>query len=150
MMKISKGDSIVLMTKKQADDINHVFLKQRLKIQKLEQDLEIKSNKIDSLDNLVLSQNNWIDSTTVKITKDSVIHASNLEMSNRVKKLKAAVVSFDEVNVNYNVFPMTNYKTITNKKGEISLKPKKQIERSDWYPLIFMVLTVTNFMIILN
>jgi hypothetical protein len=97
-----------------------------------------------------LNQSNWIDSTTVKITKDSVIHASNLEMSNRVKKLKAAVVSFDEVNVNYNVFPMTNYKTITNKKGEISLKPKKQIERSDWYPLIFMVLTVTNFMIILN
>ena len=49
MMKIIKGDSIVLMTKKQADEINTIFSKQRSKIQKLQTELEIAEYKKDLL-----------------------------------------------------------------------------------------------------
>lgn len=150
MMKIIKGDSIVLMTKKQADDINIIFAKQKSKIQKLQEDLEIATYKKDSIQWLMFDQDNWIDYTILQMREDSISNASNLEMANRVRDLRAAVVSFDQTKGQYNVFPMGNYDTVTNKNGEMNLKPKRYAEKSDWYALLFTVLTVTNLMVFLN
>jgi len=150
MMKIIKGDSIVLMTKKQADDINVIFSKQKTKITNLQSELVSLSYKNDSLRWVVLDQDNWIDYATLQMKEDSISNVSNLEMSNRVKDLKAAVVSYDKVKEQYNVFPMGNYDTVTNKKGEMNLKPNRYAEKSDWYALLFTVLTLTNVMIFLN
>jgi hypothetical protein len=71
-------------------------------------------------------------------------------MANRVRELRAAVVSYDKVKSQYNIFPMGNYDTVTNKEGEMNLKPKRYAERGDWYALLFTLLTVTNVMIFLN
>lgn len=150
MMKIIKGDSIVLMTKKQADDINVIFSKQKTKITNLQSELVSLSYTNDSLRFVILDQDNWIDYTTLQIKEDSISNASNIEMSNRVRDLRAAIVSYDKTKNQYNVFPMGNYDTVTNKKGEINLKPKRYAEKGDWYALLFTVLTVTNLMIFLN
>jgi hypothetical protein len=150
MMKIIKGDSIVLMTKKQADDINIIFAKQKSKIQKLQDELEIAIYKKDSIQWLMFDQDNWIDYAILQMREDSISNVSNLEMANRVRDLRAAVVSFDKTKGQYNVFPMGNYDTVTNKNGEMNLKPKRYAEKSDWYALLFTVLTVTNLMVFLN
>ena len=150
MMKIIKGDSIVLMTKKQADDINVIFSKQKSKIQKLQSEVQTISYQRDSLVWLTLDQDNWINFAILEMKEDSISNISNLEMANRVRDLRAAVVSYDKVKGQYNVFPMGNYDTVTNKKGEMNLKPKRYAERGDWYALLFTVLTVTNLMIFLN
>jgi len=149
-MKIIKGDSIVLMTKKQADDINTIFAKQRSKIQKLQFDVEYVSYKRDSLKWVVLDQDNWIDYAILQMREDSISNASTIEMSNRVKELRASVVSYDMTKNQYNVFPMGNYDTVTSKDGKINLKPKRYAEKGDWYALLFTVLTLTNVMIFLN
>jgi hypothetical protein len=149
-MKIIKGDSIVLMTKKQADDINVIFSKQKSKIQKLQSEVQTISYQRDSLVWLTLDQDNWINFAILEMKEDSISNISNLEMANRVRDLRAAVVSYDKVKGQYNVFPMGNYDTVTNKKGEMNLKPKRYAERGDWYALLFTVLTVTNLMIFLN
>ncbi len=150
MMKIIKGDSIVLMTKKQADDINVIFSKQKTKITNLQSQLVSLSYKNDSLRWHILDQDNWIDYTTLQMKEDSISNVSNLEMANRVRELRAAVVSYDKVKSQYNIFPMGNYDTVTNKEGEMNLKPKRYAERGDWYALLFTLLTVTNVMIFLN
>lgn len=150
MMKIIKGDSIVLMTKKQADDINVIFSKQKSKIQKLQSEVQTISYQRDSLVWLTLDQDNWINFAILEMKEDSISNISNLEMANRVRDLRAAVVSYDKVKGQYNVFPMGNYDTVTNKKGEMNLKPKRYAERGDWYALLFTVFTVTNLMIFLN
>lgn len=149
-MKIIKGDSIVLMTKKQADDINVIFSKQKSKIQKLQSEVQTISYQRDSLVWLTLDQDNWINFAILEMKEDSISNISNLEMANRVRDLRAAVVSYDKVKGQYNVFPMGNYDTVTNKKGEMNLKPKRYAEKGDWYALLFTVLTVTNLMIFLN
>ena len=76
MMKIIKGDSIVLMTKKQADDINIIFAKQKSKIQKLQEELEIAIYKKDSIQWLMFDQDNWIDYTILQMREDSILNAS--------------------------------------------------------------------------
>ena len=150
MMKIIKGDSIVLMTKKQADEINVIFDKQKSKIKKLESELQIVKYKKDSIEWLMLDQDNWIDYAILQMREDSISNASNIEMANRVRDLRAAVVSYDQVKEQYNVFSMGNYDTVTNKKGEINLKPRRYAEKSDWYALLFTVLTLTNIMVFAN
>lgn len=150
MMKIIKGDSIVLMTKKQADEINTIFSKQKNKIIKLESELIQVSYQKDSLKWVILDQDNWIDYTTLQIKEDSISNVSNIEMSDRVRELKAAVVSFDRVKGQFNIFPMGNYETVTNKKGEVNLKPEKYLERTDWFALLFTVLTISNVIIFVN
>ena len=150
MMKIIKGDSIVLMTKKQADDINIIFAKQKSKIQKLQEELEIAIYQKDSIQWLMFDQDNWIDYTVLQMREDSISNVSNLEMANRVRELRAAVVSYDQTKEQYNVFPMGNYDTVTNKDGVINLKPRRYAEKSDWYALLFTVLTLTNIMVFAN
>ena len=150
MMKIIKGDSIVLMTKKQADDINVIFAKQRSKIQKLESEIQSITYQKDSLTWITLDQDNWINYAILEMREDSISNVSNVEMSNRVRDLRAAVVSYDKVKGQYNVFPMGNYDTVTNKKGEMNLKPNRYAEKSDWFAALFTVLTITNVILFLN
>jgi hypothetical protein len=149
-MKIIKGDSIVLMTKKQADDINTIFSKQRLKIQTLQSEIKSISYQRDSLVWYTLDQDNWIDYAILEMKEDSVQNITTIEMSNRVRELKAAIVSYDKMNNQYRVFPLGNYQTVTNKKGEVNLKPEKYLERSDWFAALFTVLTITNVIIFFN
>jgi len=149
-MKIIKGDSIVLMTKKQADDINVIFSKQKSKIQRLESQIKLVTYQKDSLTWITLDQDNWINYAILEMKEDSISNVSNLEMANRVKELRAAVVSYDKAKGQYHVFPMGNYSTVTNKKGEINLKPEKYLERSDWFAVLFTVLTITNVILFLN
>lgn len=150
MMKIIKGDSIVLMTKKQADDINVIFAKQRSKIQKLESEIQSITYQKDSLTWITLDQDNWINYAILEMREDSISNVSNVEMANRVRDLRAAVVSYDKVKGQYNVFPMGNYDTVTNKKGEMNLKPNRYAEKSDWFAALFTVLTITNVILFLN
>jgi len=149
-MKIIKGDSIVLMTKKQADDINVIFAKQRSKIQKLESEIKSITYQKDSLTWITLDQDNWINYAILEMREDSISNVSNVEMANRVRDLRAAVVSYDKVKGQYNVFPMGNYDTVTNKKGEMNLKPNRYAEKSDWFAALFTVLTITNVILFLN
>ncbi len=150
MMKIIKGDSIVLMTKKQADEINTIFSKQRSKIQKLQTELEIAEYKKDSVEWLMLDQDNWIDYAILQMREDSIENSKNLEVVNRLSELKYSIVNYNNVTNQLETYQLGNLSISTNRKGEKIIKPEKYLERSDWFAALFTVLTITNVIIFFN
>jgi hypothetical protein len=89
-----KGDSVVILTKKQSDDINLLIENQRIRIQKykteiklvndtntaLINDIKIKDSVINRLDSLLYAQYNYYDSLISKIdTLENWILSSSID-----------------------------------------------------------------------
>lgn len=47
--RIENGDTVVVMTKQQADQINEVFRQKSISIQQLKEDIEAKTKQVDSV-----------------------------------------------------------------------------------------------------
>jgi len=91
---VLKGDSVVILTKKQSYDVNLLIDNQRIRIQKykteiksisdtntmLRDDIKIKDSIINQLNNSLINQNNSYDSLICKIdTLESWILASSID-----------------------------------------------------------------------
>lgn len=72
--RIENGDTVVVMTKQQADQINEVFRQNSISIQQLKKDVEAKTNQVDSVvaDHQVYVKE--VYETTEKIMKRTITY----------------------------------------------------------------------------